>query len=339
MRNELVSICIPSYNGQAYLREALHSAVQQSYPHLEILVVDDGSTDDTVAIVKEFAARYPHVRLVHNTSKGGMVANWVRCIEEARADWIKFLFQDDLLAPNCVEKMIKLCAQTGVDFAFCTRDFIIEANAPQENATHFRLATKPENLFAPGKISPQALARQVVKHGTDNIIGEPVCHFFNRRLLAEAGDFNARFLQLMDYEFALRAAFVKGVAFTPEVLAKFRVHGGSQTSNNTTAKDEALFAKKTIRSIYGDELLLYKTFLDNKHFAIIRDMYGARNLIYVMQFLYLKTCRRFGDAVTRDSLKDVLPQLPEINKLRYNYLWYKIAKHRYKTFQKKKEQL
>lgn len=337
--NEYVSICIPCHNGEKYLREALESAIHQTYPHTEILLVDDGSTDDTLAIAKQYVDAYAQVRLVINADNKGMVGNWERCVNEAKYDWIKFLFQDDLLAPTCVAQMMVLCNESNVDVAFCARAFLFEADAPTLNVNHFKLSTKPESLFKRGFISPQQLAKEVVKHGTDNIIGEPVCQLFHRKLLTQIGGFDAGFLQLMDYEFALRAAFVKGIAFTPEVLVTFRVHGGSQTSNNTHAQDEDLLTRKTIRSIYGDQLLLLKTYLSNKHFGPVRESWMPKQLVHVMQFLFLKTCRRFGEKLTKESLRDVLPLLPEVNGLHYNYLRYKLAKFRNKAFQKKKEQL
>jgi glycosyltransferase involved in cell wall biosynthesis len=337
--NEPVSICIPSYNGEKYLREALRSAVEQTYPHTEILIVDDGSSDGTVAIVEEYAAIYPQIKLVHNTAKAGMVSNWIECIASASHDWIKFLFQDDVLAPDCVGKLLALCFETGIDIAFCARDFIIEEDAPEENVMHFRLSTKPESLFVRGLVSPSSLAKQVVKHGTDNIIGEPVCQLFHKRILTLAGSFDDRFLQLMDYDFALRAALAKGIAFTPEVLVQFRVHGRSQTTNNTSAQEADLLTRKTIRSIYGDQLLLLKTYLSDERFAPVRELWPPKQMVHVMQFLFLKICRRFGEKITRDSLQDVLPQLPEINGMHYNYLRYKLAKYRNKASEKKKSQL
>jgi hypothetical protein len=144
---------------------------------------------------------------------------------------------------------------------------------------------------------------------------------------------------LFDATGSYRAAFINGIAFTPEVLVQFRVHGRSQTSNNTAAQEQDLQTRKTIRSIYGDELLMLKTYLSDKRFAPIRELWSPKQLVYAMRFLYLKTCRRFGEKMTSESLQDVLPLLPEINRLRYNYLWYKIAKYQNKAFQKKKRQL
>ncbi|MDT8416132.1 MAG: glycosyltransferase family A protein, partial [Flavobacteriaceae bacterium] len=106
MPQALVSICIPTYNGAAYLAEALESAIGQTYPHLEIVVSDDASTDDTLEIVESFKQKTQlPIRAFHHTPSG-IGANWNHCMQKAQGEYIKFLFQDDVLMPDCVEKMV-----------------------------------------------------------------------------------------------------------------------------------------------------------------------------------------------------------------------------------------
>ena len=107
----LVSVCVPTYNGEPFLQAALDSASAQTFGDLEILVVDDGSSDGTPALVERHAADDPRVRLLRNERNLGLVGNWNRCLEAARGTWIKFLFQDDLLEPACVERMLALASE------------------------------------------------------------------------------------------------------------------------------------------------------------------------------------------------------------------------------------
>src|SRR5690606_24488463 len=94
MKNEtfpLVSICIPTYNGAAYIAEALESAIHQTYPHLEIVVSDDASTDATLAIVERFKSKtHIPVSVYHHVPKG-IGANWNHCVKQANGAYIKFL--------------------------------------------------------------------------------------------------------------------------------------------------------------------------------------------------------------------------------------------------------
>jgi len=91
---------------------------------IEILIIDDGSTDGTIEIAEKFANKDKRVNIFRNRQNIGLVENWNRCIQTARGRWVKFLFQDDLLQPNCVENMLNAAA----DFRFvvCERYFIIE---------------------------------------------------------------------------------------------------------------------------------------------------------------------------------------------------------------------
>ena len=95
-----LSVCIPSYNQAQYIRAALDSVLEQAYADFELLVIDDCSTDGTREIVAGYAARDQRVRMIANTVNRGMVCNWNACLEEARGEYVKFVFGDDLLVSS-----------------------------------------------------------------------------------------------------------------------------------------------------------------------------------------------------------------------------------------------
>jgi len=98
----LVSVVIPTYNRAASIGEALDSVLAQTYPAMEIIVVDDGSTDDTRQILMQ---RYPQVRYFHQEN-GGVSRARNRAIREARGEFIAFLDSDDLWLPDKTEKQV-----------------------------------------------------------------------------------------------------------------------------------------------------------------------------------------------------------------------------------------
>ncbi|HVU25339.1 MAG TPA: glycosyltransferase family A protein [Opitutus sp.] len=104
----LVSILIPSFNAGAWLHATLESALAQTWPRCEIIVVDDGSTDDSPAIARNFAAR--GVRLLTQRNAGQSAA-FNLAMREARGDFLEFLDADDLLAPDKIERQVRLLAQ------------------------------------------------------------------------------------------------------------------------------------------------------------------------------------------------------------------------------------
>src|SRR6516164_1342208 len=102
-----VSVCIPTYNGAAYLTETLTSAVSQTLDDFEVVVVDDLSTDDSFDIAQRFARSDSRVRVFRNTERAGSgAANAKRYLELARGEWIKPLNQDDVMAPTCLARMV-----------------------------------------------------------------------------------------------------------------------------------------------------------------------------------------------------------------------------------------
>ncbi|PYL63077.1 MAG: hypothetical protein DMF24_01770 [Verrucomicrobia bacterium] len=93
-----VSVCLPIYNGALYIREAIQSILNQTAVPQEIIVSDSGSSDGSENIVREEARRAQAKLIILPTKTRGMVANWNSAIRAASGKYIKFLFQDDLLA-------------------------------------------------------------------------------------------------------------------------------------------------------------------------------------------------------------------------------------------------
>lgn len=107
-RDPLVSIIIPVYNKAAFVRETLESALAQTYPNVELVLVDDGSTDGSFEILKEYFAKYPDkIQLIDQENQGVSVATNVG-IAAAKGEYIQFLDADDLLSPDKIENQVRL---------------------------------------------------------------------------------------------------------------------------------------------------------------------------------------------------------------------------------------
>lgn len=98
----LVSIIVPIYNTRTYLNRCLKSIIEQSYPHLEIILVDDGSTDDSVAICKEYAARDNRIRFFSQQNGGASTAR-NKGLDHAEGDYVMFVDSDDWIDNDMVE--------------------------------------------------------------------------------------------------------------------------------------------------------------------------------------------------------------------------------------------
>jgi glycosyltransferase involved in cell wall biosynthesis len=105
----LVSILIPAYNAAPLLPETVRSALAQTWPHTEIIIVDDGSTDDTLAVAQQFAGA--KVTVVTQKNSGAATAR-NRAFELAKGDFIQWLDADDLLAPDKIERQMAVAEKT-----------------------------------------------------------------------------------------------------------------------------------------------------------------------------------------------------------------------------------
>lgn len=119
-----VSIVLCTYNGGKYLAQQLDTILQQSYPLFEIIVQDDGSTDDTIDIVLSYKEKYPIITLIQNVHNLGPNINFLTGIERAKGDYIALSDQDDVWDPTKIAELVHTMEQTGKAVGFCrSREF------------------------------------------------------------------------------------------------------------------------------------------------------------------------------------------------------------------------
>lgn len=232
-----VSICVPTFNGATYLHQAIESARTQTFADFELLIVDDDSSDDTLAVAAEFARIDSRIRVHRNPRRLGLAGNWNRCLELASGEWIKFLFQDDYLQPTCVERLLELGTNSRATLVACRRDFDFDSSVPEGFKRSF-LAYVAENDLSlrfpnhAGNITSAEFAAHVALYPALNCIGEPTATMFRRSAVAEYGYFNPDLIQAIDWEYWMRIAVDSGLNYLDESLATFRLHDQAATFAN-----------------------------------------------------------------------------------------------------------
>ena len=106
MNSELVSIVMATYNGEKYLLRQLDSILQQTYQHIELIVVDDASTDGTLSILEEYAALDDRIHVFPAEMNLGLVANFERGLRLAKVDFIALSDQDDIFRKDKIEILL-----------------------------------------------------------------------------------------------------------------------------------------------------------------------------------------------------------------------------------------
>lgn len=117
--NKKISVIVPAYNVEKYLRRCLDSLVHQTYPNMEIIVINDGSTDGTKEIVEEFACRYEGKVFVYNQENAGQAVARNNGISYATGDYIGFVDSDDFVSPRMYEYLIREAEEKGCDLVTC----------------------------------------------------------------------------------------------------------------------------------------------------------------------------------------------------------------------------
>lgn len=137
MDNELVTIFIPVFNGEKYLRNTLQSVANQSYSAIEVLLVDDSSTDASWNILQEFAANDSRFKLLQKPN-GGMVAkSWNYILPKVKGEFVFYMSQDDLLSEDLMEKMCARQIETKASIVVPDLEFYYENNVNNKRIAGF----------------------------------------------------------------------------------------------------------------------------------------------------------------------------------------------------------
>jgi len=221
-----ISVCVPTYNGGAFLSETLDCIAAQTFGDIEILIVDDGSTDDTLDIANRFAATDRRARVIRNEKRAGTSArNANVCVALAQGEWIKFLYQDDLMTPNCLAEMREAGKRGPLVIAW--HDYRFEPDVDDATRRLYeslpRLGDNLHGTFA----TPNEFCDAVLNHWEINFIGPTSSSFVRRDCFERYGSFVPDIATFPDLEYWIRVGSNEGLSIVTEPLVTFRVHGKS----------------------------------------------------------------------------------------------------------------
>ena len=288
MTNPLVSICIPTYNGDKYLVECLESCINQSFKNYEIIICDDGSSDKSISILEEYANKFPFIKFIKNEKNLGLVGNWNKCMDLSSGTWIKFVFQDDYITHDCLEKFVNQITDS-TQLIVCKRHFILPTNASSDFVNYYSNEVRTlENTsnFKGEVFSPELISKIAVENICLNFIGEPSLIFFKKSVIREIGLFNNNLKQICDLEFALRIATKHGLTYLPEKLCAFRIHQDSTTSTNVTNKYFEIY--------YIEPLLFSYLLLFDEKFSSFRSHLSFSQQFKLKLYFRLKAYKAYS---------------------------------------------
>ena len=265
----LISVCVPTYNASKYLRECLDSILAQTFTDFELLIVDNQSSDETLSIVKEYAERDLRIRVIRNKRNIGAVPNFNRCLELAQGEWIKYVFADDFIAPDCLEQMLAASKPESCIIC-CRRDFLFEPSVDEQTKAFYLKHLSDwsiDTLFSDStEISASNFCKVLIDHFWVNIVGEPTAIMLHRNTFYRFGTFNTHLVGICDMELWARIGINAGLIYIPKTLATSRVHGESITNTSKTNSDRDYCLSKL------DRLVLIHDFAFHPLYAPLRTV-------------------------------------------------------------------
>ncbi len=206
-----ISAVIPCYNAAPFLRETLDSILNQTYKPLEVIVVDDGSTDDSASIAQSYGSP---VRVIRQENQGESVAR-NRGMDEARGDWVALLDADDRWLPNKLERQVAALSQATEDVVCVYSDYILFGSVPR------RAVSRPM-WPVEGERRVRMLTTPWIQPGTALIL----------RTLTGEVRFPTGILHGEDQIFWMRLYDRGAFVHVPEPLVEYRKHAHQQTSTS-----------------------------------------------------------------------------------------------------------
>ena len=218
-----VSVCVPVYNGAAYLQETLASICSQKGIDLEIVVSDDQSSDSSMQIVQEYQSKHGNLkwRVLQSSQRLGMAGNWNACLHACSHEFVKVMGQDDILLPGALFAQAALLAEyPSVGLVSCGCDIY----GRHGKKLFKRPRRRPSGIYDGKRIIRECLAIR------GNAIGEPVTAMARREDFLAKGGFSSQHRYYIDMDMWCRLLDGRDYGFIQDSQAGFRIHGNAVSS-------------------------------------------------------------------------------------------------------------
>ena len=213
----LVSILIPAYNAEAWISDTLRSAIAQTWEPKEIIVVDDGSTDRTLVIARQFES--DQLRVVTHKNQGAS-ATRNKALSLSRGDYVQYLDADDLMAPDKIAKQVEALGQSA------NKRTLLSGSWGNFMYRYYRTQFVPSALWC--DLSP---VEWLIRKMKLNLYMQTASWLVSRELVEAAGPWDTRLLGDDDGEYFCRVLLASdGVHFVPEAKVYYRTSGTSSLS-------------------------------------------------------------------------------------------------------------
>ena len=302
LNKPLISVIITNYNYGQYITKAIESITSQTYPNIELIIINDGSTDDSDEVIKKVIATHPdkNIRYVNRENKG-VVYTRNEGMELAKGEYISNLDADDFFSPRYISRSYKVAKETGVDVVYPNWRFVGD------------WLGRPDTDFP--EFTPELLQLQELHVTPASLIKKKAIknHRFEVEKVAEDWDF---FIGL-----SLDGATFKLVERNP---INYRIRSGTRGSKNDPKDDTRYFVEilNKYKNIYGDRVINPNRLVKSRHPNIVVKVFSMRYP------------RKIKESISRDGIPATTRKVLRKTVLRNKLIWNSIGAARNWTYQK-----
>lgn len=261
--NNLISVCIPSYNGASFIKKTIEMVCSQDYDNLEIVIIDDASTDNTVEIIRTIKDN--RIRLLRNEKNLGIAGNFNRLLEEARGEYIMIICADDFLFPGALKAKAKILDEN--------QDVVIVFSSS------YVMDEKGQKLFyrrpftGDQKIKNEKIQKELFIN--NNYFAEPSNNLIRRSASLKTGKFDTNLWYTIDWDYYLRLLNYGHAYYIDHPYEGFRISNTSLTGKNITNKQKILADEKIFTEKYrtGDIFPVTSDMLKKRNFNIRKRLF------------------------------------------------------------------
>ncbi|HBH18506.1 MAG TPA: hypothetical protein DDX14_06160, partial [Cyanobacteria bacterium UBA9579] len=207
----LVSICLPNYNYEKFLREAIESVLEQTYTNFELIIGDNASTDSSIQIIKSY--NDPRIKFFQNETNIPLYQNINKCKGLAKGELIGVIHSDDKYEPNFLEAVVRTYLENPTHKVFVTG---------VNNWHHESNKVFPWHPYSTGGIIPkyEALLRLIIQNNAGNGVNVVI----HRDCFSKMEMFTEDYKYAADYDLWMRLAEKYDFVYIPQILANYRIH-------------------------------------------------------------------------------------------------------------------
>ncbi|MUL39027.1 glycosyltransferase family 2 protein [Gloeocapsopsis dulcis] len=250
----MISVITPVYNGEKYIEDCIKVVVDQNCSNIEHIIVDGGSTDATVDIIKSSAQNYPHIRWISEKDRGQSDA-MNKGIAMAKGNIIAILNVDDFYEPNVLNHISAI-------FEKLPEPALLVGNCNiLDDDNNLKRINRPKRL---------KITDLLVGYNINPFPFNPSAYFYHKSLHEQVGFYEVDEHYAMDVDFLLKAVQVAHVKYVDEIWGNYRQISGTKTVNDINSGQNAIRLRQLMQK-YLQKLPLYKQWL----VAVKREYYKA----------------------------------------------------------------